>query len=232
MTRVPIYLLVDLCTISVPFLCSFHTKIRFDKTFYALWPALTLSAAPLLIWDYYFTRWGVWGFNKQYLLGPALGGIPIEEILFFFCIPYACVFTYFCLGKFGNLASTPVRPALLYALAGACSLLAIASVGSKYTSSVSLLAAALLLLHAALIRPLWMSRFIVAYSALLLPFLIVNGILTGAGLDEPIVWYNNAENLGIRVGTIPVEDFLYALLLILLPITFYEKLLALRPERS
>ncbi|MEY3102927.1 MAG: hypothetical protein RL558_1204 [Bacteroidota bacterium] len=45
---------------------------------------------------------------------------------------------------------------------------------------------------------------------------MVNGILTGAFLAEPIVWYNDAENLELRIGTIPVEDALYGMLMMLI----------------
>ena len=51
---------------------------------------------------------------------------------------------------------------------------------------------------------------------MLIPFFIVNGILTGTGIEGNIVWYNDAENLGIRLGTIPVEDSAYAFSMILL----------------
>ena len=63
---------------------------------------------------------------------------------------------------------------------------------------------------------------------LILPFLIVNGLLTGSFLEEPVVWYNDAQNLGIRIATIPVEDVFYGLLMILVVLTVYEALLGKR----
>ncbi len=61
------------------------------------------------------------------------------------------------------------------------------------------------------------------YLIILVPFLIVNGILTGTGLDEPVVWYNNAENMTFRLFTIPPEDIFYGFLLIGLNIILMER---------
>jgi lycopene cyclase domain-containing protein len=55
-----------------------------------------------------------------------------------------------------------------------------------------------------------LKRFYIAFVIILIPFFIVNGILTGSFIAEPVVWYNNSENLGIRLFTIPIEDIGYA----------------------
>jgi lycopene cyclase domain-containing protein len=57
---------------------------------------------------------------------------------------------------------------------------------------------------------------------MLIPFFIVNGVLTGSWIDNQVVWYNDAENLGIRIGTIPVEDSIYAYSMILMNLFFFE----------
>jgi hypothetical protein len=56
---------------------------------------------------------------------------------------------------------------------------------------------------------------------LIFPFLLVNGVLTGTGLSEPVVKYNPAHILGIRIMTIPVEDFIYGFELFLLNLSLY-----------
>ena len=75
----------------------------------------------------------------------------------------------------------------------------------------------------------WLFRFYVIYGILLLPFLIVNGLLTGTGLASPVVWYNPSEIYGVRILTIPVEDIFYGMDLILLNLLL---LLSFRPEKN
>jgi hypothetical protein len=55
-----------------------------------------------------------------------------------------------------------------------------------------------------------------------MPFFIVNGILTGCGFEAPIVWYNNAENMQFRIATIPIEDTIYALGMLLTVLVFTD----------
>ena len=71
----------------------------------------------------------------------------------------------------------------------------------------------------------FMRTFFFTYLIMLLPFFVVNGILTGIGLDEPVVWYNSNEITGFRLLTIPIEDVFYGMLLILLNVAGMEWLL-------
>jgi len=57
---------------------------------------------------------------------------------------------------------------------------------------------------------------------MLIPFFIVNGILTGSFIENEVVWYNNSENLGVRLLTIPIEDTIYAFTLILTNLLLME----------
>ena len=68
----------------------------------------------------------------------------------------------------------------------------------------------------------WLAKLVSIYPVLLIPFFIVNGILTGSGLEQSVVWYNNSEILGIRLLTIPIEDIFYGFELILINVFLYE----------
>src|ERR1044071_4301831 len=94
------YLLVNIFSIIVPFVFSFHPKIRFDKKFKIFFAANIMSALCFLIWDSFFVVKGVWGFNDEYTLGFKVFNLPIEEVFFFICIPFSCVFTFYCLRQF------------------------------------------------------------------------------------------------------------------------------------
>ncbi|KAA0992522.1 lycopene cyclase domain-containing protein [Dyadobacter aurulentus] len=224
-----LYLLIDLASISIPILASFHPKIGLSKHWPVLWPAILLSALPFIVWDSFFTKIGVWGFTPKYLLGIYLLDLPIEEILFFICIPYACIFTYY---TFRVFLSTDYRIRAenfvlwLFIIVSAAA--AVLFYDRAYTLSTSVLLTLFLLYLKFYVKAKWLSLFLYSHMFLLIPFIIVNGILTGTGLDEPIVWYNDAENVGVRFLTIPVEDLFYGMLMLLLNTFLFEKLLARR----
>jgi len=222
-----LYLTIDLASISVPLLFSFHPKTPFYKTWKYLWPALIFTALIFIVWDETFTRLGVWGFNPRYVTGIYIGSLPLEEVLFFICIPYACVFIYYVLNRFVEKDHLfPHQEIITGVLIVLTLIFALRSLNLIYTATTFILLGAFLALHLVKLRSRYMSRFYFAYAFILIPFTIVNGILTGAFIDEEVVWYNNHENLGIRLGTIPLDDVFYNMLMLLTCITFYERIKA------
>lgn len=216
------YLLIDIGSFVVPFIFSFHPKIKFHKMWYAFWPANLIITTLFIAWDVLYTHLGVWGFNDRYILGPKLFNLPLEEILFFICIPYSSVFTYFCFKSFFPKLKTISLGLISTVLVLFLIITGFLNTAKLYTS-VTFLALALLIIDLAFFRKKeWLSVFYFMFLVILIPFFIVNGILTGTGLEEPVVWYDNSQNLKIRILTIPFEDVFYGMLLLLLNVYLFE----------
>lgn len=214
-----LYLYLNIFTIAFPLLLSFDRKVAFYKGWFALWPAILANAAFFIAWDVVFTEVGVWGFNPEYLTGLYLLGLPIEEILFFITVPYACVFIYDVLKAYVRRdLLEPYAKGIAFILLIILPLVAIFNIGRAYTSVTFMLLALALLLHLKYFDTRYLGRFFMAYLVHLVPFLLVNGVLTYL----PIVWYNNTYNLGLRIVSIPVEDTMYSMLMLLVTISLYE----------
>ena len=52
--------------------------------------------------------------------------------------------------------------------------------------------------------------FFPSFLISLFPFFLVNGLLTGTGIEDEIVWYAQGEFSDFRFFTIPYEDILYS----------------------
>lgn len=214
-----LYLYLNLFTLFFPFVLSFDRRVRFYQYWPFLFPAILVSGLLFVLWDIAFTRLGVWGFNPEYLTGIYLFGLPLEEVLFFLTVPYACVFIYECLNYYViKDYGRPVAGRITLVLALLLLMIGLFNLEKWYTSVTFLLLPLLLGVHYRLFGTRVLGRFYATYLMHLLPFLLVNGVLTAL----PIVWYDNAYNLSLRIGTIPVEDTMYSMLLLLLNITIYE----------
>ncbi len=226
-----LYLLVNIFTISFPLIRSFEGKINFVQKWYALLPAIFLTGAFFIVWDHWFTVMGVWEFNPRYLVGIYIYELPVEEWLFFFTVPFACVFIYEVLKYFvpKDILGGISRPItfLLIPLFIAVSLL---NLDKWYTSVTFILAAIILIIHFLTFKNIFLGRFYLTYIVHLVPFLLMNGVLTGAFTEEPVVIYNNAENLSLRIFTIPIEDSVYSLILLLMNISIYEHIRSLSKQ--
>ncbi|AKD05269.1 lycopene cyclase domain-containing protein [Pontibacter korlensis] len=216
-----LYLYLNIFTILFPFLLSFDKKVAFYKDWGALFPAILANGVLFVVWDLLFTRNGIWGFNEEYLTGIYLFNLPLEEVLFFLTVPYACVFIYDVLNAYIQKdLLQPYAKAIAVVLMLVLSLIAVFSIGRLYTSVTFILLTLVHLVHLRFYGTRYLGRFYLAYLVHLLPFLLVNGVLTYL----PIVWYNDDYNLGVRLVSIPVEDTMYSMAMLLLTVSVYEGL--------
>ena len=218
-----LYFKVLLFSFIIPFIFSFHKKIKFYKFFKQITASLLLTGVFFIIWDIYFTKIGVWGFDKTHHSSIMLSNLPLEEVLFFFVIPFVCVFTYFVLSEKKvlnlNISATFLRLMCILLIG-----LAFLFFKNAYTISVLILTI-LILLYIIYYRPDWVGYFFSMYLIIhVFPFLLVNGVLTGYITDLPPVWYDSNNIIGIRLATIPVEDFLYSFILLFLNTSLFEYL--------
>jgi lycopene cyclase domain-containing protein len=218
-----LYAWVLIASIIGPLGLSFDKKVHFYTTWKLLIPSILAIAVPFIVWDIYFTHLGVWGFNPNYLSGVYLMNIPIEEVLFFVLVPFCCLFIYeVLLAYFPNVNLTLFTRVFVFFFGLMALILAIKFMDRWYTLTACSAALLLLLNFFVRLRSAWFPRFCFSFLVCLIPFFIVNGILTGMFTDEPVVWYNEEQFSGIRIGTIPLEDVFYNIAM-LLPITaLYE----------
>lgn len=229
-----LYLWLHIVTVAFPLIRSFEPRVAYATRFRALFPSIALTGVFFIVWDVIFTKNGVWGFNEEYLMGWFLFGLPLEEWLFFVTVPFASVFIYDCVIYFDKQNRLAIKLHWLATFLGSVLVIvALLNIERDYTFYSYIFAGILLLAHGLWLKSAYLGRFFVAYLIHLVPFLIVNGILTGGVTETPVVWYNNEENLGVRMWTIPVEDTVYALLLLLMNITYYEFFKSkLRPKHN
>ncbi len=220
-----LYLSIDLIALFFTVLFSFLPNNNFYKNWHYLFPSILITAFVFICWDILFTDMGVWGFNPSYVTGLYFFNLPIEEVLFFICIPYACVFTYHSINilipkEIPKKTEERITTLLIVILF----LIGLVNFTKWYTTTTFIATSFFLVYLRWFVKPTFMGRFYVAFLFTLIPFFIINGILTGTGIKDPVVWYNNYENLSIRLGTIPIEDTFYGMLLILMNLSIYEKL--------
>lgn len=211
-----LYLLLNIGSISIPFLFSFHPKLKFYKYWKALFLSLFITMFIYIPWDVIFTKHAIWGFNDTYLLGSSIFGLPIEEWLFFICIPYACVFTHFALLHYFPNLKLSKKTTFLFSIVLCLILLVVLILNTdKWYTFINFLYGLILIPFVLKTNPEILQKYFLTFIVMLIPFFIVNGVLTGSFITDQVVWYNNDENLSIRLFTIPIEDVIYAFTLIL-----------------
>lgn len=218
------YLLINFFTVIVCFIFSFHPKIKFSRHFGAFFSAAFLVGFVFIIWDAWFTRMGVWWFNEKYTLGVKILKLPLEEIMFFFCIPFSCVFTYYCLDQFFRLNWKPFHEKIFVIVSMVIGLsIAVYFHERIYTFITFLTTSMSMFILYFILKARWIGKASFVYLILMPGFIGVNGILTGTGIESPIVNYNPQHFMGIRFLTIPLEDTVYGYEMILWNLYLFQK---------
>jgi len=215
------YSFVNFFTLLFPLMFSFTKSFDFRRYWKYYFPGNIIIAVLFILWDIYYTKLGVWGFNLNYTLGLKIFNLPLEEILFFICTPYACVFTYYCFRKF-LFPKISLALNFLWLTLGLIAIFFGIFHYDKFYTSAAFISCGITMFIAYRFSKIGFLHFFLFYLVILIPFYIFNGILTGSFLNRVVVFYNDAENLGIRILTVPFEDIFYGLALLLSNILSFE----------
>jgi lycopene cyclase domain-containing protein len=215
------YITVLFASILFPFAFSFENKLRFYTKWKSLIIAIILPATFFVIWDVYFTRQGIWSFNNHYIIGFRSLGLPIEEWLFFFVIPYCSIFVYEVIKSY--FPKLDFNETLFWGfvlLVFVFLALAIFNFQHNYTFWNFTFNAVFLVF---LLLNIWffpnLSYLLLTFVICLVPMMIVNGILTSL----PIVEYSKTQIIGLKIFSVPVEDLFYYFLLLMMNVLLFEK---------
>ncbi|MDD2549110.1 MAG: lycopene cyclase domain-containing protein [Bacteroidales bacterium] len=220
-----LYTIILIASVSIPFILSFDKKLQFYKQWKYLIPSIVIIALFYIVGDIYFTKIGVWGFNRDYLSSIFLFKLPIEEWLFFLAIPYASIFLHDVLHVYFpsfRVSNKTARYLSLFFMAMSVVVLFF-NLDKAYTAYIFLIFIGVLLISF-FDKSDTISRFYCTFLVILVPFVLVNGALTGAFTADPVVWYDHSENLNLRFITIPIEDFVYGFTMLLAAIMLRNRL--------
>lgn len=231
------YLIFNLLIISSLFLANFfYKKMLFPQTKTAF-NAIAPVALFFIIWDILVTNhW--WFFNPKHNLGIYLFNLPIEEIMFFFTVPFACITLWVNLKninknkKFKFLENDFIKnkdTKIFYIAITIMFLLFIVNAlhfgdlnsNKEYTLTV------LSLFFITFLNDYFSNLFLfkkIKFLIFILIVIILTTIFNGYLTMRPVVIYNTQVKTDLLVYTIPIEDYFYGLILIINIIYIYEKL--------
>ena len=216
------YLLLDALIILFPLILSFKWKFKYYTFYKPLFTSIFLVGLIYIIWDAIVTSRGDWWFNHTYLSGIEIIGLPLEEIMFFIVVPYSCIFIYENLVHFMGEKKIFFNKWFYLFLSGIFIILGIIYYHQDYTI-LAMFSCALFFIIATIFYPtiLKMRNYWLYIIISFVPFIIFNYLLTSL----IVVYYKPNAIWGIRITTIPLEDFFYnfAMLSFYLMIYIYFK---------
>ncbi|MBS1646054.1 MAG: lycopene cyclase domain-containing protein [Bacteroidetes bacterium] len=221
------FLWVDMLYVAFLLVLFFAPKISFFKQIKFTFAPSILTTSFFITWNLLFTQYHVWDFNTQYILGIQLFKVPLEEILLLFCMPYISLWAYFIIKK--HLRFERVQNAIFYfswVLIAGLFILGFIYYNKLYTLVVCF-SLGLCLMVVTFRKQEILLHYFLSCAILLLLFFIPNAFLSGSFLNKTLLIYNKMQHLDVHILSLPVETFLYQMLLALCCIAIYEKRLSL-----
>ncbi len=201
------YLWINIAVIFFPLVLSFDKKLQFYKRIPAFIVSLLFAGGGFIIWDIYATIHKHWSFSPAHTFKLKFMFLPLEELLFFLAIPYACIFLYETISYYLPKRELPFNIYFNLSVAVIPAFIALLIFETAYTQIVIWVAIAFFV-TATIFYPsiLKSSHYWIYMLFSFVPFFVVNYILTSI----PIVSYNPDVIIGYRITSIPVEDFIYS----------------------
>ena len=197
-----VYLVLDIGMV----LSAIVVGLRYRQQWLSGWrPTLQtvgIVAVLFVAWDMAAVHAGHWRFNALYTLGLRIGGLPIEEWLFFVAVPLIAMSMWELIRPQETKRWRVFGP-VQAAIALGCAVFGVIQIGRGYSMAAS--SAALCSAGWWAACPYGVRRWLIFEGLLFGCFFCVNTILTAL----PVVEYGSAAYSGLRIGSIPVEDFLY-----------------------
>lgn len=170
---------------------------------------------PFVYWDYLVTNsW--WSFNQNFVLGYNLFNLPIEEIMFFFTVPWACLTLWINIEDHEKVSKSGldlIIPSLIFLIG-----LIICLTGKVYAGTTLIVFSLVSLISLA--SGFWFRK--IKFRVFLLIVVCLTFIFNTYLTARLVVIYNPHYLTGFMVGTIPIEDFIFGLGLITGFVGVYE----------
>ncbi len=215
------YLLLDAVIFAPVFAYACARRSFSRRQWFASAAAVLLVAVPFIAWDVAVAGHHWWS-DSRFVLGVRVLGLSLEEWLFFIAVPFACLFLWVTGFRHRGRARPSMRR--IGVRVGLVLVVAAAGVGwgGPQYSALALLSLGLLVLADCS----WGAAVLTHRGAL--PFAIAVVLLTALFdsflTGRPVVHYAPSAISGLRLGSIPIEDFGYGLALVGSVVTVFESI--------
>ena len=208
------YLVLDILIIIFPLFFSFKWVFPYYKNYKPLALSIFIVGGVYILWDILVTYRGDWAFNKEYLIGIEIAGLPLEEILFFIVVPYSCIFIFENLQYFFKDKTIPFNKWFYYLIALIFLSIGLIFYHQEYTILAMFSVAFFFFFAGKWFPKLLQSRNYWIYIIIsFIAFIIFNYLLTSIPIvtyNPNAIWGGSVEQIwNGRFITIPLEDFFY-----------------------